>query len=45
MGTPNLVGLGHLIGPQIQIWKDKGLDSFSRGVYKIKVVVHVPYSA
>ena len=23
-GTPNLVGVGHLIGPQIQIWKDLG---------------------
>ena len=39
LGTPNLVGVGHLIGPQIQIWKDQGLDSFSRGVYKIKVAV------
>ena len=41
----DLVGVGYSIGPQIQIWKDLGLDSFSRGVYKIKVVVHVPYSA
>ena len=24
-GTPNLVGVGHLFGPQIQIWKDLGL--------------------
>ena len=24
LGTPNLVGIGHLIGPQIQIWKDLG---------------------
>ena len=23
-GTPNLVGVGHPIGPQIQIWKDLG---------------------
>ena len=23
-GTPNLVGVGHVIGPQIQIWKDLG---------------------
>ena len=45
LGTPNLVGVGHLIGPQIQIWKDQGLDSFSRGVYKTKVVVNVANSA
>ena len=24
LGTPNLVGVGHLRGPQIQIWKDLG---------------------
>ena len=24
LGTPNLVGVSHLIGPQIQIWKDLG---------------------
>ena len=24
LGTPNLVGVGHPIGPQIQIWKDLG---------------------
>ena len=24
LGTPNLVVVGHLIGPQIQIWKDLG---------------------
>ena len=24
LGTPKLVGVGHLIGPQIQIWKDLG---------------------
>ena len=39
LGTPNLVGVGHLIGPQIQIWKDQ------RRFYKIKVVVNVPNSA
>ena len=27
-GTPNLVGVGHLFGPQIQIWKDLGPMSF-----------------
>ena len=26
--TPDLVGMGHLFGPQIQIWKDLGLVSF-----------------
>ena len=25
LGTPNLVGVGNLIGPQIQIWKDLGV--------------------
>ena len=34
LGTPNLVGVGHLIGSQIRIWKDL------RRFYKIKVVVH-----
>ena len=41
-GTPNLVGAGHLIGPQIWIWKDLGPMCFwssglslSRRVYKI----------
>ena len=38
LDNPNLVGVGHLTGPHI--WKDLGLDSLSRGVYKIKVVVH-----
>ena len=23
-GTPDLVGVGHLFGPQIRIWKDLG---------------------
>ena len=52
LGTPNLVMVGHLIGPQIWIWKDLGPVSFwshghslSRGVYKIKVVVNGPNSA
>ena len=27
-GTPDLVGAGHLFGPQIQIWKDLGPLSF-----------------
>ena len=52
LGTPNLVGIGHLIGPQIQIWKDLGLVCFwslsallSRRVYKTKVVVNVANSA
>ena len=46
LGTPNLVGRGHLFRPQI--WKDLGPVCFwsrglslSRGVYKIKVVVYV----
>ena len=49
LGTHNLVGVGHLFGPQIWIWKDLGPVCFwSRGpslssrVYKIKVVVYVP---
>ena len=49
--TPNLVGVGHLFGPQIWIWKDLGLvclwsrgASFPRRVYKIKVVVYVQNS-
>ena len=48
LGTPNLVGVGHLIGTQIRIWKDLGLVSFwshgaslPRGVNKITVVVNV----
>ena len=52
LGTPNLVGVGHLFGPQFQIWKDLGPVCFwshgaslPSGVYKIKVVVHVPNSA
>ena len=27
LGTLNLVGLGHLFRPQIQIWKDLGMVS------------------
>ena len=27
-GTPDLVGVGHLFGPQIRIWKDLGPLSF-----------------
>ena len=42
---PQLSGVGHLFGPQIWIWKDLGLDSLSRVVYNIKVVVNVPNSA
>ena len=49
LGTPNLVGAGHLFRPQIWIWKDLGpMSSWShghsywRGVDKIKVVVFVP---
>ena len=30
-GTPNLVGVGHLIGPQIRIWKDLGPMSHFQG--------------
>ena len=44
LGTPKLVGVGHLFGPQIQIWKDLGPVSFwsygaslSRGVIKSKL--------
>ena len=29
LGTPNLVGVGHPIGPQIQIWKDLELCSLT----------------
>ena len=43
LGTPYLVGVGHLFGTRI--WKDLGLDSLSRGVYNTKVVVNVPNSA
>ena len=49
LGTPHLVRVGHLIGPQIQIWKDLALvcfwshgNSLSRGVYNTKVVKYVP---
>ena len=52
LSTPNLVGVGHLIGLQIRIWKDlvpvcfwSLSASLSRGVYKIKVVVNGPNSA
>ena len=40
---PNLVGVGHLIGPEIQTWAL--FDSLSWKFYKIKIVVNVPYSA
>ena len=47
-GTPNLVGVGHLFGPQIQIWNDLGPMSFWRHghspcrlVDKSNVVVYV----
>ena len=50
--TPNLVGIGHLIGPQIRIWKDLGLVCFwshgvslSSRVFNTKVIVNVPNSA
>ena len=50
-GTPDLVGAGHLFGPQIRIRKDLGPLSFWslghslwRIAYKIKVVVSVPNS-
>ena len=45
LGTLNIVGICHLYGPQIWIWKD--LDqvcfwscgpSLPRGVYKIKII-------
>ena len=46
LGTPNTVGVGHLFGCQIQIWKDLGLVCFwrcvaslSRRVYNTTVVV------
>ena len=46
LGTPDLVGVGHLIGPQIRIWKDLGLvcrgPALSNRVYKIKLVICVP---
>ena len=46
LGTPKLVQVGHLFGPQIQIWKDMAqCVSVSRRFYKIKVVVYVPNSA
>ena len=31
LGTPNLVGVGHLIGPQIEICKDLGPVSHFQG--------------
>ena len=50
LSTPNLVGVGHLIGLQIRkdlvpvcFWSLSA--SLSRGVYKIKVVVNGPNSA
>ena len=50
-GAPDLVGAGHLFGPQIRIRKDLGPMSFwSHGhslwkiAYKIKCVVYVPNS-
>ena len=50
-GAPDLVGAGHLFGPQIQIWKDLGPMSFWshghslwRGVHKIKAVMFVTKS-
>ena len=49
--APNLVGVGHLFGPQIQIQKGPCLvcfwshgPSFSRRVYNTKVVADVPNS-
>ena len=52
LDTPNLVGVGLLIAPQIWIWEDLGPvcfwshgASFPRRVYNIKVVVNVPNSA
>ena len=45
LGTPNLVGVGHLMGPQIQILFWSHGHSLSRGVYNTKVVVNVPKSA
>ena len=50
-GTPNIVGVGHLFGPQIWIQKDLGSMSFWshghslwRGVHKTKIVWYVPNS-
>ena len=50
-GAPDLVGAGHLFGPQIRIRKDLGPmsfwshgDSLWRGVHKIKVALYVPNS-
>ena len=50
-GAPDLVGAGHLFGPQIRIRKDLGPLSFWshghslwRGVHKIKVALYVPNS-
>ena len=46
LGTPNLVGVGHLFGPQIWIWKDLGPVWLSfKEIFKIKVVVKIPYGA
>ena len=49
LGTPNLMGVGHLMELQIHICKDLGPvcfwshgASFPKRVYKIKVVMHVP---
>ena len=51
-GTPNSVGVGHLIGPHIWIWKDLGLVCFwshgvslSKRVYNTKVAVNISNSA
>ena len=48
LGTPNLVCVGYLFRPQIRIWKDLAPvcfwccgAPFTRGVYKMKVVVSV----
>ena len=48
LGAPNLVGIGNLMGPQIQVWKDLGpvcfwscWASLSMGIFKMKVVVFV----
>ena len=50
-GAPDLVGVGHLFGPQIRIWKDLGPISFWRHgqslwrlLDKTNVVVYVPNS-
>ena len=50
-GNPDLVGAGHLFGPQIWIWKDLGPMSFwshghsyCMGVYNTKVVGDHPKS-